>query len=330
MASFNSAVIARVAAALYDVQLGNQTMEWAEEQVNSVTYGGSVPALVQGLYNVDFTGSKTHAEVAAIIVANVGITNDADAVTFVTGLLDTGGDGNEGATIVTLLNQFSAITTGAYAAAASAFNAQITAALAYAQTPGTIDAPVHPESDVVFTLSATAAAGADVMRLTGNQDVRIDFTNPANQITGLDVDGDGLIEFNGIERSITGLAADFEIVDAYSRNPLDHTDSANNFLGDIYFDGTGFDGDGVDTDGNIFLGGLGHDEAFGGIGNDFLAGGGIAQGHGGMDMMHGGRNADFFFAEFSGLDAVDGSPTLWVDGGNTADDVSAEIGRAHV
>ncbi|MCK6433233.1 MAG: hypothetical protein HUU30_12600 [Burkholderiaceae bacterium] len=323
MASFNSAVIARVAAALYDVQLGNQTMEWAEEQVNSVTYGGSVPALVQGLYNVDFTGSKTHAEVAAIIVANVGITNDADAVTFVTGLLDTGGDGNEGATIVTLLNQFSAITTGAYAAAASAFNAQITAALAYAQTPGTIDAPVHPESDVVFTLSATAAAGADVMRLTGNQDVRIDFTNPANQITGLDVDGDGLIEFNGIERSITGLAADFEIVDAYSRNPLDHTDSANNFLGDIYFDGTGFDGDGVDTDGNIFLGGLGHDEAFGGIGNDFLAGGGIAQGHGGMDMMHGGRNADFFFAEFSGLDAVDGSPTLWVDGGNTADDVSA-------
>jgi hypothetical protein len=223
MASFNSAVIARVAAALYDVQLGNQTMEWAEEQVNSVTYAGSVPALVQGLYNVDFAGTKTHAEVAAIIVANVGITNDAGAVTYVAGLLDAGGAGNEGATIVAMLNAFSAITTGTYAAAASAFNAQITAALAYAQTPGTIDAPVHPESDVVFTLTPTTAAGADVMRLTGDQDVRIDFTNPANQITGLDFDGDGLIEFNGIERSITGLAADFEIVDAYSRNPLNHT-----------------------------------------------------------------------------------------------------------
>lgn len=325
MASFNSAVIARVAAALYDVQLGNQTMEWAEEQVNSVTYGGSVPALVQNLYNVDFAGTKTHAEVAAIIVANVGITNDAGAVTYVAGLLDAGGAGNEGATIVAMLNAFSAITTGTYAAAAAAFNLQITASLAYAQTPGTVDAPVHPESDVVFTLTPTTAAGADVMRLTGNQDVRIDFTNPANQITGLDVDGDGTIEFNGIERSITGVAANFEIVDAYSRNPLNHLDTANNFLGDIYYDGKGFDGDGTNTDGNIFLGGLGVDEAFGGIGNDFLAGGGRAQGRTGVDILRGGRNADFFFAEMSGVtvDATDGGKTLFVDGGNTSDDTSA-------
>ncbi len=130
---------------------------------------------------------------------------------------------------------------------------------------------------------------------------------PANQVTGLDLDGDGLIEFNGSERSITGIAADFEIVDAYSRNPLDHTDRANNFLGDIYFDGTSFSGaDGVNTDGNIFLGGLGIDTALGGIGNDFLAGGGVAQGRGGYDYLSGGRNADFFFAEFSLLDEADG------------------------
>ena len=54
------------------------------------------------------------------------------------------------------------------------------------------------------------------------------------------------------------------------------------------------------TNGNIFLGGLGTDTALGGIGNDFLAGGGIAQGRAGRDSLSGGRNADFFFAEFSG------------------------------
>ena len=119
-------------------------------------------------------------------------------------------------------------------------------------------------------------------------DARIDFTNPANQVRGLDLDGDGLIETNGIENvssnfSAAQRGANFEIVDAYSRNPLNHLDTANNFLGDIAFDGTGFAGDGVQTNGNIFLGGLGADTAFGGIGNDFLAGGGIAQGHGGWD-----------------------------------------------
>ena len=39
MASFNSAVIARAAAALYDTQLGNASMTWALNAVDSVTYG---------------------------------------------------------------------------------------------------------------------------------------------------------------------------------------------------------------------------------------------------------------------------------------------------
>ena len=130
-----------------------------------------------------------------------------------------------------------------------------------------------------FTLTAGTAAGADVMRITGDQDVRIDFTDASNQITGLDLDGDGKIENDGKENNISGMASGFEIVDAYARNPLNHYDSTNNFLGDINFDGTGVDGDGVSTDGNIVLGGLGADNIFGGIGNDFLAGGGVPDHH---------------------------------------------------
>lgn len=177
---------------------------------------------------------------------------------------------------------------------------------------------VTENASAILDIVRLDAAGADVMRLTGGQDVRIDFTNPANQIKGLDLNGDGVIANDGIENNITGVAANYEIVDAYARNPLNYSDSNKNFLGDINFDGTGFQGDGVSTNGNIFLGGMGSDTALGGIGNDFLTGGGGK----GSDRLVGGRNADFFFAELSKLDRTDGS-SLSVDGGNTSDDAAA-------
>lgn len=343
MASVNSTVIARVAAGLYDLQLGNASMTWALNAVDSVTYGGDLGALVQQLYNTDFKAAG-NAALAATIVKNVGITGDAAAVAYVTNVLNANA-GHEGAAIVAMLNGLSGITSGPYAAAATGFNTQIGAASRYAQTAGSIDAIVHAPASTEgknFTLIASKVGTLDVMNLHGDQDVRIDFSNPANQIVGLDLDGDGVIEFNGKERSITGKAANFEIVDAYSRNPLDHTDIVNNFLGDIYFDGSSAidkDGDGTKSDGNVFLGGLGLDTALGGVGNDFLAGGGIAQGRweqfndgtdfddsrDGGDQLYGGRNADFFFAEFSMLDVVDGNghAVLYVDGGNTSDDSPA-------
>ena len=70
--SFNNAVIARVAAALYDIQLGNETMDWALDQVNAAP--GGINDVVQSLYNTDFAG-MTDAAVAARMVANVGITD---------------------------------------------------------------------------------------------------------------------------------------------------------------------------------------------------------------------------------------------------------------
>jgi hypothetical protein len=329
MAAFDSTLIARVATGLYNTQIGNATMDWALEAINGDRYD-SVADLANDLYSRDF-GAMANADVAEIIVNNVDITGAADkalAIAAVKDALDATAADAKGAIVLEILNLFANMTAPEFAGYVMAFNAQVSAAVAWAQTPGSIDVALdQPESmkNKIFTLTEMTAAGADVMRLTGDQDVRIDFTNPANQVTGLDKDGDGLIEFNGIERSITGVAADFEIVDAYARNPLNHGDTANNFLGDIAFDGTAFDGDGVSTDGNIFLGGLGVDNAFGGVGNDFMAGGGIAQGRTGFDALRGGRNADFFFAEFSGIDATDGGQTLFVDGGNTADDSSAGV-----
>lgn len=87
-----------------------------------------------------------------------------------------------------------------------------------------------------------------------------------------------MIANDGVENNVSGAgvftAKNFTQFDAYARNPLNEGDRSNNYLGDLYYEGTGYAGDGVSTNGNIVLGGLGADNIFGGIGNDFLTGAG--------------------------------------------------------
>ena len=190
------------------------------------------------------------------------------------------------------------------------------------------------------------------MRITGDQDVRIDMTKTDNQITGLDLDGDGTIENNGAENAIgVKAAAGYAAVDAYTRldnGVVNETNLSKVYLGDIRYDGTGFAGDGVSTDGNVVLGGLGADVLLGGIGNDFFAAGGVALSRvqaglaawlaaGGTntaanyvqptDTVSAGRNADFIFTELSLLSNTDGN-RLSIDGGSTADNTSAANGQS--
>jgi hypothetical protein len=188
------------------------------------------------------------------------------------------------------------------------------------------------------------------MHIAGDQDVRIDITNTARQITGLDLDGDGVIENNGAENALNVKpASGYAAVDAYTRltdGVVDETNLANVFLGDIKYDGTGYAGDGVSTDGNVVLGGLGADILLGGIGNDFFAAGGVAQSRvdaalaawvasgkptatfvAPTDSVSAGRNADFIFAELSLLSSTDGNG-LFIDGGATADNTSAANGQS--
>ncbi|WP_282756604.1 hypothetical protein [Desulfuromonas thiophila] len=220
-----------------------------------------------------------------------------------------------------------------FGAARQQFDARIERAAAYTENP--MYSQEMLSSDITFLQSIVEQGGVtfniddtvpSIMRITGDQAVRIDFTNPANQVKGLDINGDGVIKADGIENTISGVAANFTIVDAYSRNPDNHYDNVNNYLGNISFDGTGYAGDGVNTDGNLFLGGLGTDVAYGGIGNDFLAGGGDVNGAG--DTLFGGRNADFFFVELSALDPTDGNGSTY-SGGETTDDSAAGLAVAN-
>lgn len=343
--SFNSTQIARAAAGLYDLQLGWVTMGAALE---SVAQMGSVDALVNAVFNRDFAG-LTDAQIAAQVVKNVGIVANADtgltasqvadAEATVQTTLAAAPAGAKGAAVLGLLYQFAQMGDNAvYGGAATAFNAQITAATGYASTHGSADIPVHPEASTLLNIVPETVAGASSMRLTGNQAIRLDFGNTLHQIRGLDLDGNGTIvadarenNFKYLEANNSVVAANhsgFAVVDAYARNPLNVFDAANNFLAPIYYDGTGFYGDGKSTNGNIFLGGLAGDTALGGIGNDFFAGGGNGggiTGTSGRDYLSGGRNADFFFAELSLLSSTDGN-NISIDGGTTADDTIAGTG----
>ncbi len=173
-------------------------------------------------------------------------------------------------------------------------------------------------SETGFLSIVDANANGEVMRVTGDQSIRVDLTDVNNQITGVDLNNNGVIANDGIENNQVGRAAGFMVVDAYARNPLNTADAENNFLGDIDYDGTGYQGDGVSTNGNIFLGGLGHDDVFAGIGNDFLTGG-----QNGGDILRGGRNADVFYVESSALSDVSGDG-LRIDGGNTFDNDASQ------
>lgn len=326
---FNSAVLARVAAALYDVQLGWASTMWVLDQANA---SGGLDNVINQVYNRDFAG-VSHATVAATIVKNVGITGAvaADATAYVKAQLDAAPAGKEGAAIAALLSQFATLSASpVWGTTVTAFNAQIDAATTYANVVSTPDVPIHPPGPpVFFTIEKNTALGVDVAHLTGNQAVRIDFTDTNHQFKGLDLNGNGIIAIDGKENSFANLEATvpqitanhsgFEIIDAYARNPLNEGDAANNYLGNIFFDGTGYDGDGVKTNGNVFLGGFGADTALGGDGNDFLAGGGVASTRVGSDTLFGNRNADYFFAELSLLDNTDGN-RLNIDGGSTTDD----------
>ena len=213
----------------------------------------------------------------------------------------------------------------------------------------------------------------NTLHLTGDAAIHINVTNLGSEVQGIDLNGDGVIAANGVENNVSGAgiftAKNFTIFDAYARNPLNEGDRANNFLGDLYYEGTGYAGDGVSTNGNIVLGGLGADNIFGGLGNDFLAGGAVAPGRfiaqivngvqvlvdgitgqpvaswdpvakiyaaitGAIagtpfftDQVHGGRNADFTFAELSALNNTDGNLTNY-DGGNSTDSASAGLAES--
>lgn len=165
--SLSSTVVARAAAALYGVQLGASTMNAVLTEAN---YAGGVESLLNTLYARDF-GGKSNASVAATIVSNLGITgaNASDATDYVAFVLGSAPANGKGAAVAQALNAFAGMGSDAtFGAAATAFNSNIAAALAYAQRGGTVDAAFGAGAG-----SLTLALGQDFLTGTPGNDTII-------------------------------------------------------------------------------------------------------------------------------------------------------------
>jgi hypothetical protein len=158
--SFSSTVVARAAAALYGLQLGNATMNSVLAEAN-VPGSGGVNALIDGVYARDF-GNATTTSVAQRVVANLGITGAGapDAVAYVQDLLDATPAANRGSAIAEAVALFSGLDTHpVYGAAASAFNGRIASAVSYGFTPGTMDRAFNAGVSLGLTLGQDFLTG---------------------------------------------------------------------------------------------------------------------------------------------------------------------------
>ena len=130
--STNGTVVARLAGGLYNTVLSNATYS----EVASASL--DISALANTLYSRDFANS-TDLAVATTLLANLGLAGQAGLDVWVAAQLTAAGAANKGAKIVTLLNDFaglaSDVTWGTYA---TAWNTKVDAALAAAQTSGSL------------------------------------------------------------------------------------------------------------------------------------------------------------------------------------------------
>lgn len=163
--SFSSTVVARAAAALYGLQLGNGTMAQVLAEANMS--GGGVESVINSVYNRDF-GKMSNADVAKAVVKNLGITTGAaDAEAYLVDVLSHTAAGGKGVAVTEAVALFSGLTTHpVYGSAASMFNGRMSAAVAYAQTPGTPDRALGAGATISLGLGQdflTGTAGDDLI-----------------------------------------------------------------------------------------------------------------------------------------------------------------------
>lgn len=313
MPSFAATQLARAAIALYDLRLGHDSMSWALDQ--AMHTGGGVAALLQSLIDTDLGGDRHRlAETAVHHVGLRGASADA-AAALVIARLDAAGAGHEGETMLALLAELAQAgghADPAIAAAARAFVRATDAALAHAAIDGSTDMAVHGAASQA--LSATVDAATGTLRLTGGQSVRIDLTDPSRGLVGIDLDGDGVIERDGVESMPADAPGGFVIVDAYPRNPLDHTDTVHNNIGDIWFDGTGHQGSGANATAlpmvaggsgdDTLRGGAGAQQFFGGSGRDRIDLGEADRARDVLVLRDADEGGDIVFGFEPGIDRV--------------------------
>ena len=150
----NATQVQAFATALYGIQVGSTTMAQVTSDIQS--YGGLNNAL-NAYYSVSF-GTATNDSVAKTIAANIGFGTDANAVAYITALLNTAAPAARGAAVIAMLDNFLSTTTGANAAIAATFNATVAHAVAYTGTSDVASGSTTIVQGSAFTLTTNVDA----------------------------------------------------------------------------------------------------------------------------------------------------------------------------
>jgi len=152
--STNGTIYARLAGGLYNTVLSNATyLELVAQDPSTVA---------NKLYAADF-GKMTDLQVGTTIVANLGLSALTGLDAWVAAQLTAAGAANKGAKIVSMLNDFSAMTADTtYGTYATAFNTKVDAALAASQTTGKAEAKFSAAAPTVTSFTLTTGVDAIV------------------------------------------------------------------------------------------------------------------------------------------------------------------------
>ena len=152
--STNGTIYARLAGGLYNTVLSNATyLELVAQDPSTVA---------NKLYAADF-GKMTDLQVGTTIVANLGLSALTGLDAWVAAQLTAAGAANKGAKIVSMLNDFSAMTADTtYGTYATAFNTKVDAALASSQTTGKAEAKFSAAAATVTSFTLTTGVDAVV------------------------------------------------------------------------------------------------------------------------------------------------------------------------
>jgi len=152
--AFNNTLVARAAAGIWGLKLGNATTASVLAQSNTTP----LATLINNAFNASY-GTTSNSAIADVVVANLGLTGTAavDGKAYLLAQLTGVATTARGSVIAGIVDQFAGLTGDAtYGAAALAFNARVANAAVYSNTVGTQDAPlVELSSGTSFNLELT-------------------------------------------------------------------------------------------------------------------------------------------------------------------------------
>jgi hypothetical protein len=185
----NALKVQAFAGALFGVQVGTTTMA----QVNAdITSNGGLANTLNGYYASSF-GSVANATVAASVAANLGLTGDALAsgTAYITAQLNGAAAGARGAVISNILDLFAGLASDAtFGAAATAYNARVTAANEYTGAANVAFGSTVGQG-TAFSLTAntdiiTGTSGDDTIVATVGTGATLNLADQINGGAGVD------------------------------------------------------------------------------------------------------------------------------------------------